>query len=128
KIQIGNVYPEEPYETMEIKGRDLLTGVPKTITLTSKEIQEAIKEPVDAILGAIKEILEIAPPELAADLVDRGITLSGGGALLKNLDRYISQETGLPVKIADEPLLCVALGAGKALDNIDKLKDVMINI
>lgn len=128
KIQIGNILPDELYETMEIKGRDLISGVPKTITLTSKEIQEAIKEPVDAILRAIKEILEIAPPELAADLVDRGITLTGGGALLKNLDRYISEETGLPVKIAEDPLLCVALGAGKALDNLDKLKDIMINV
>ncbi|MFN3568090.1 MAG: rod shape-determining protein [Caldimicrobium sp.] len=128
KIQIGNILPDELYETMEIKGRDLISGIPKTITITSKEIQEAIKEPVDAILRAIKEILEIAPPELAADLVDRGITLTGGGALLKNLDRYISEETGLPVKIAEDPLLCVALGAGKALDNLDKLKDIMINV
>lgn len=128
KIQIGNVQPEEPYETLEIKGRDLISGVPKTITISSKEIQEAIKEPVDAILQAIKEILEIAPPELSADLVDRGIILSGGGALLKNLDRYISQGTGLPVQVAEDPLICVALGAGKALDNLDKLKDIMINI
>ncbi len=128
KIQIGDVLPEEPYETIEIKGRDLISGVPKTITISSKEIQEAIKEPVEAILKAIKEILEIAPPELSADLVDRGIVLSGGGALLKNLDRYIANETGLPVKTAEDPLICVALGAGKALDNLDKLKDIMINI
>ncbi len=128
KIQIGDVLPEEPYETIEIKGRDLISGVPKTITISSKEIQEAIKEPVEAILKAIKEILEIAPPELSADLVDRGIVLSGGGALLKNLDRYIAYETGLPVKTAEDPLICVALGAGKALDNLDKLKDIMINI
>ncbi|MFN3921905.1 MAG: rod shape-determining protein [Caldimicrobium sp.] len=128
KIQIGNVLPEEPYETVEIKGRDLISGVPKTITISSKEIQEAIKEPVDAILQAIKEILEIAPPELSADLVDRGIMLSGGGALLKNLDRYISEGTGLPVRVAEDPLICVALGAGKALDNLDKLKDLMISV
>ncbi|MFN4131490.1 MAG: rod shape-determining protein, partial [Caldimicrobium sp.] len=127
-IQIGNVLPEEPYETIEIKGRDLISGVPKTITISSKEIQEAIKEPVDAILQAIKEILEIAPPELSADLVDRGIMLSGGGALLKNLDRYISEGTGLPVRVAEDPLICVALGAGKALDNLDKLKDLMISV
>ncbi len=126
KIQIGNVLPEEPYETMEIKGRDLVTGVPKTITITSKEIQEAIKEPVDLILQVIKQVLEDTPPELAADMVDRGITLSGGGALLKNLDRLIQKETGLNVYIAEDPLTCVALGAGKALDEIDRLKEVMV--
>ncbi len=126
KIQIGNVLPEDPYETMEIKGRDLVTGVPKTITITSKEIQEAIKEPVDLILQVIKQVLEDTPPELAADMVDRGITLSGGGALLKNLDKLIQRETGLNVYIAEDPLTCVALGAGKALDEIDRLKEVMI--
>lgn len=128
KIKIGNIIPEEPFETMEIKGRDLISGVPKTITISSKEIQEAIREPIDIILRAIKEILEIAPPELSADLVDRGIVLSGGGALLKNLDCYLAQETGLPVKVAEDPLICVALGAGKALDNLDKLKDLMITV
>jgi rod shape-determining protein MreB len=128
KIQIGDVLPQEPYPEMEIKGRDLITGVPKTITITSKEVQEAIKEPVDLIIQAIKQVLEATPPELAADLVDRGIMLTGGGALLKNLDKLISQETGLKVSVAEEPLLCVALGAGKALDNLDKLKDVMLPI
>lgn len=128
KIQIGDVLPQEPYPEMEIKGRDLITGVPKTITITSKEVHEAIKEPVDFIIQAIKQVLEATPPELAADLVDRGITLTGGGALLKNLDKLISQETGLKVSVAEEPLLCVALGAGKALDNLDKLKDVMLHV
>jgi rod shape-determining protein MreB len=128
KIQVGDVLPQEPYPEMEIKGRDLITGVPKTITITSKEVQEAIKEPVDLIIQAIKQVLEATPPELAADLVDRGIMLTGGGALLKNLDKLISQETGLKVSVAEEPLLCVALGAGKALDNLDKLKDVMLPI
>jgi rod shape-determining protein MreB len=128
KIQVGDVMPQEPYPEMEIKGRDLITGVPKTITITSKEVQEAIKEPVDLIIQAIKQVLEATPPELAADLVDRGIMLTGGGALLKNLDKLISQETGLKVSVAEEPLLCVALGAGKALDNLDKLKDVMLPI
>jgi len=128
KIQIGDVLPQEPYPEMEIKGRDLITGVPKTITINSKEVQEAIKEPVDLIIQAIKQVLEATPPELAADLVDRGIMLTGGGALLKNLDKLISQETGLKVSVAEEPLLCVALGAGKALDNLDKLKDVMLPI
>ena len=127
KINIGNVLPEEPYETMEIRGRDLVTGVPKTITVNSKEIQEAIKEPIDLILQAIKQVLEETPPELAADMVERGIYLSGGGALLKNLDKLISDETGLNVYVGENPLTCVALGAGKALDEIDKLKRVMID-
>ncbi|BAU23370.1 rod shape-determining protein MreB [Caldimicrobium thiodismutans] len=127
KIQIGNVYPEEPYDTFEIKGRDLISGTPKTITITSKEIQEAIREPIELIIQAIKQVLEETPPELSADLVDRGITLSGGGALLRNLDKLISEATGLPVRVAEDPLICVALGAGKALDNLDKLKDIMIS-
>jgi rod shape-determining protein MreB len=125
KITIGNVLPEEPYETMEIKGRDLVTGIPKTITINSKEVQEAIKEPVDLILQAIKQVLEETPPELSADIVDRGIVLSGGGALLRNLDKLIAQETGLEVKVTENPLFCVALGAGKALDEIDIFKEVM---
>jgi rod shape-determining protein MreB len=128
KITIGNVLPEEPYETMEIKGRDLVTGVPKTITINSKEVQEAIKEPVDLILQAIKEVLEETPPELAADIVDRGIVLSGGGALLRNLDKLIAKETGLEVKVTENPLFCVALGAGKALDEIDIFKEVMAEV
>ncbi len=128
KIKIGNVQPEEPYETIEIKGRDLITGIPKTITITSKEIQEAIKEPVDLIVQAIKDVLENTPPELAADIVDRGITLSGGGALLKNLDALIQKETGLEVKIAEDTMTCVALGAGKALEEIEHLKEVMVDI
>ena len=128
KIAIGNVLPEEPYETMEIKGRDLVTGIPKTITINSKEVQEAIKEPVDLILQAIKQVLEETPPELAADIVDRGIVLSGGGALLRNLDKLIAKETGLEVKVTENPLFCVALGAGKALDEIDIFKEVMAEV
>jgi rod shape-determining protein MreB len=128
KIQLGDVMPEEPYETMEIKGRDLVTGIPKTLVITSKEIQEAIKESVDLIVQAIKQVLEETPPELSADIVDRGIVLSGGGALLKNLDKLIQEETKLPVRIAEDALTCVALGAGKALDEIDKLKDIMVDI
>jgi len=128
KIKIGNVLPEEPFETMEIKGRDLITGIPKTITVSSKEIQEAIKEPVELILQAIKQVLEETPPELAADIVDKGIVLSGGGALLKNLDKLISQETGLSVRIADNPITCVALGAGKVLDEIEILKEIMVEV
>uniref|UniRef100_A0A7V6CD30 Cell shape-determining protein MreB n=1 Tax=Thermodesulfobacterium geofontis TaxID=1295609 RepID=A0A7V6CD30_9BACT len=125
KINIGDVLPEEPYETMEIKGRDLVTGIPKTITISSKEVQEAIKEPIELILQAIKQVLEETPPELSADIVDRGIVLSGGGALLRNLDKLIAKETGLEVKVTENPLFCVALGAGKALDEIDTFKEVM---
>ncbi len=128
KIQLGDVMPEEPYETMEIKGRDLVTGIPKTLVISSKEIQEAIKEPIDLIVQAIKQVLEETPPELSADIVDRGIVLTGGGALLKNLDKLIQEETRLPVKIAEDALTCVALGAGKALDEIDRLKEIMVDI
>lgn len=128
KIQIGTVIAEEPYEEMEIKGRDLVTGIPKTIVINSKEIQEAIREPIELIIQTIKLVLEDTPPELAADIVDRGIVLTGGGALLKNLDKLITKETGLNVKIAEEPLTCVALGAGKALEEIERLKEVMVDI
>lgn len=128
KIQIGTVMAEEPYEEMEIKGRDLVTGIPKTIVINSKEIQEAIREPIELIVQAIKLVLEDTPPELAADIVDRGIVLTGGVALLKNLDKLIERETGLKVKIAEEPLTCVALGAGKALEEIEKLREVMVDI
>ncbi|PMP68287.1 MAG: rod shape-determining protein [Thermodesulfobacterium geofontis] len=128
KINIGDVLPEEPYETMEIKGRDLVTGIPKTITISSKEVQEAMKEPVELILQTIKQVLEETPPELSADIVDRGIVLSGGGALLRNLDKLIFKEMGLEVKVAENPLFCVVLGAGKALDEIEIFKDVMVEI
>ena len=128
KIKIGNVEPEDPNESLEIKGRDLVTGIPKTISITAKEVSEAIREPVELIIQAIKEVLEKTPPELAADIVDRGITLSGGGALLRNLDTLIHKETGLEVKIAKDTITCVALGAGKALEEIDKLKEITIDV
>ncbi|HFC97996.1 MAG TPA: rod shape-determining protein [Thermosulfurimonas dismutans] len=127
KIKIGNVLPEPPYETLEIKGRDLVSGVPKTITLTAEEVREAIEEPVQVILQAIKEALEQTPPELSADIVDRGIILTGGGALLKNLDKLIREETGLPVMVAEDPLCSVVLGCGKALENIDVLREIMFS-
>ena len=125
KIKIGNVLPEPPYETLEIKGRDLISGIPKTVTISSEEIKEAINENVQIIIRAIKEALEQTPPELAADIVDRGIVLTGGGALLKNLDRLIREETQLPVLIAEDPLCSVVLGCGKALDNIEILRELM---
>ncbi|PLX48307.1 MAG: rod shape-determining protein [Desulfobulbaceae bacterium] len=127
KTTIGNVMPESPYETMDIKGRDLVSGVPKTLSIDSAEIQTAINEQVDAIIDAVKMALELTPPELSADIVDQGIVLTGGGALLTNLDKRLKEETGLPIIIADDPLSSVVLGSGKALENIDVLKEVMVS-
>jgi len=118
KMTIGNVMPDLPYETMEIKGRDLVEGIPKTITIGADEIQLAIAEQVDVIVEAVKDALEVTPPELAADIVDQGIVLTGGGALLKNLDKRLKEETGLSIIVADDPLSSVVLGSGKALDNL----------
>jgi rod shape-determining protein MreB len=126
KMQIGNVMPEPPYEEMEIKGRDFVTGIPKTVTIDANEIRLAITEQVAAIVEAVKIALEQTPPELAADIVDRGIVLTGGGALLKNLNKLLEKETGLPIIVADDPLSSVVLGSGKALDNIDILKEIAI--
>jgi len=127
KTTIANVMPEPPFETMDIKGRDLVSGVPKTLTIDSTEIKEAISEQVDAIIEAVKMALELTPPELSADIVDQGIVLTGGGALLRNLDKRLNNETGLPIIIADDPLSSVVLGSGKALENIDVLKEIMIS-
>lgn len=127
KIKIGNAYPENEVETIEIKGRHLVAGVPKTIEVNSEEIRESIQEPLNAIVEAVKSALERMPPELAADIVDRGIVLSGGGGLLKNIDGLIRDETGLPVMVADDPLTCVVLGSGKALDQLDTLKGIMVS-
>lgn len=126
KMTIGNVQPEPPYETMEIKGRDLVEGVPKTIVIGADEIQLAITEQVDVIIDAVREALEVTPPELAADIVDQGIVLTGGGALLKNLDKRLMEETGLPIIVADDPLSSVVLGSGKALDNLNILREVTV--
>ena len=127
KTTIGNVIPEEPYESMDIKGRDLVSGVPKTLTITADEIKSAISEQIDVIIDAVKVALELTPPELAADIVDQGIVLTGGGALLKNLDSKLKEETGMPIIVADDPLSSVVLGSGKALDNLDILKEVTIS-
>jgi rod shape-determining protein MreB len=126
KTTIGNVMPEKPYDSMEIKGRDLVSGVPKTITIDADEVREAITEQVDAIVETVKVALEQTPPELAADIVDKGIVLTGGGALLRNLDKLLREETGLPIIIADDPLSSVVLGSGKILDNIGILKEIAI--
>jgi len=126
KTTIGNAYPGEN-ETMDVKGRDLVTGIPKIININSDEVRQAIQEQIDTIVAAVKGALEQTPPELAADIVDRGIYLTGGGALLKGLDELLKQETGLPIKIADDPLATVVLGSGRALDNLNILKEVMID-
>ncbi|WP_058485498.1 rod shape-determining protein [Defluviitalea phaphyphila] len=127
KMTIGSAFPKESEESKEIRGRDLVTGLPKTMNITSTEIMEAIKEPVNAIIDAIKYTLEKTPPELAADIMESGIMLTGGGALLSGLDKLINKETGMPVNIADEPLNCVALGTGLALEHLDTLKNVLIS-
>ncbi|MBA5849930.1 rod shape-determining protein [Clostridium sp. cel8] len=121
KIQLGSAYDIGENESMEIRGRDLVTGLPKVITITEEEIRGALKEPVIAIIDAIKTTLEKTPPELASDIMDKGIMLAGGGAMLRGLDQLVNIETHIPVHIAETPLDCVALGAGKALDTIDKI-------
>lgn len=126
KIAIGSAYPYADNEpSMDIKGRKLLNGLPENITVTSEEIREALSEPLSHVIEAIKVTLEKTPPELAADIIDQGIMLAGGGALLKGLDLLIHAETGMPVKVAERPLDCVADGTGKVLENIDKLIDVL---
>jgi len=124
KIRIGSAYPLEQELTMDVKGRDLSSGLPKTITVRSEDIREALKEPLSSILEAIRLTLERCPPELAADLVDRGIVMAGGGALLRGIDRLVAEETYLPVHIADDPLTAVAEGTGRVLQEIEFLRRV----
>jgi len=133
KITIGSAFPdslgsmqEGKLDTMEVKGRDLVSGIPKTLTIDAQEIREALSETINAIVEAVRIALERTPPELAADIVDKGIVLAGGGALLRNLDALLREETGLPVVIAEDPLSCVVLGSGKVLDELDLLKQVTI--
>ena len=126
KITIGTAYPDENIQTMHVKGRDLVAGIPKTIEVSSEEIREAIMEPVNTIVEAVRVALEKTPPELAADIVDKGIVLAGGGALIRNLDILLREETGLPIMIAEDPLCSVVLGSGKALDQIDILSSVTL--
>ena len=126
KIKIGTVLADQEIKYMDVKGRDLVSGVPKTITLSSSEVHESLLETVSSILDVIHVALENTPPEVSSDLVDNGITLAGGGALLHGLDKLISKETGLPIKIATDPLLCVVLGAGKVLENIEFYKDALM--
>ncbi|ANE47168.1 rod shape-determining protein MreB [Paenibacillus swuensis] len=122
KMEVGSATTSDKPETMEIRGRDLVTGLPKTLTVTSDEVTDALQDTVNAIVEAVKVTLEKCPPELAADIMDRGIVLTGGGALLRNLDKLLSKETGMPVIVADNPLDCVAIGTGRALDNIHLFK------
>ncbi|MFZ7125298.1 MAG: rod shape-determining protein [Desulfobacterales bacterium] len=127
KTTIGNAYPDpQNLETIEVKGRDLASGIPKILTIDSEEVRVAISEQIDAIVETVKIALEQTPPELAADIVDRGIVLTGGGALLKNLDKLLREETSLPIIVAEDPLTTVAMGSGRTLDNIETLKRVII--
>ncbi|UWG96907.1 rod shape-determining protein [Dehalobacter sp. DCM] len=124
KMEIGAAYMPEKGLTYMIKGRDLLTGLPKNVEITSEEIVDALSEPVSAIVDAVKNCLEKTPPELAADIMDRGIMMAGGGSLLRNLDRLIADQTGIPVNLAEDPLSCVALGTGMVLENEEILKQI----
>ncbi len=125
KIDIGSAYPDSDEKTMEIKGRNLIDGLPKNITITPEEVREALADSIASVLDAIKTTLERTPPELAADIIDHGIMLTGGGAMLRGLDRLISMETGINVLIAENPLDCVAVGTGRVLEDIDRLRDVL---
>jgi len=127
KMMIGTASSESKPATMEIKGRDLVEGVPKTITISDEEIREALAEPVASIIEAVRLALEQTPPELSADIVDRGIVLTGGGALLKNLDKRLREETGLPVSIADDPLTSVVMGTGRVLSDFNLLRKVSLD-
>lgn len=127
KLEIGNAYPFEKEKTMEIKGRDLVAGAPKTILVTSTQINDALSDPLSEIVDAVRTALEKTPPELASDIVDNGIVLTGGGALLSNLDMLLRERTGLPVTVAENPLSCVVLGSGRALDELDLLKQITVD-
>jgi rod shape-determining protein MreB and related proteins len=126
KKKLGNAFPLDDVESMDVKGRDLVAGVPKTLVVTSDEIREALVDPVNAIIGAVKSVLERTPPELAADIVDRGIVLTGGGCQLRNLDVLLREQTGLPIMLSDAPECAVVLGTGKALDDLDLLREVSL--
>ncbi|HEY0715849.1 MAG TPA: rod shape-determining protein, partial [Polyangia bacterium] len=126
KKRLGNAASPPQIQSMEIKGRDLIAGIPKTLSISSDEVREALEEPVSAIVEAVRSVLERTPPELAADIVDRGIVLTGGGALLQNLDVLLRDQTGLPVTVADNPECAVVMGTGRALDELDLLREVAL--
>ena len=127
KIKIASAYPMDPEQQIEVKGRDLVTGIPQNIIITSEEVRKAISEQVDSIVQAVRIALEQTPPELAADIVDRGIVLTGGGALLKGLDQLLREETSLPITVVEDRLSTVVMGTGRALDNLNELGDVCID-
>jgi rod shape-determining protein MreB len=122
KIQIGSALPLDEELRMEVRGRDQVSGLPKTITISSSEVTEALVDPLAAIAATARAVLEKTPPELAADIIDRGIVMTGGGSLLRNIDRFLTGETGVPCHVAEDPLACVAKGAGKALEQYNVLK------
>jgi rod shape-determining protein MreB len=125
KIDVGSLYPLEQELTMEVSGRDVMAMMPRKVTITSEEIREAMKEPFENIIHAIKETLEETPPELAADLTERGITMAGGGSLIRGIDRAIRKEIDVPVRLAEDPLTCVARGTGLVIENLDRFKDAL---
>ncbi|HHX63592.1 MAG TPA: rod shape-determining protein, partial [Chloroflexi bacterium] len=122
KISIGSALPLEEPLSMEVRGRDAVAGLPRTINITSEEITDALSEPLAAIAGTAKSVLENTPPELVSDIIDRGMIMTGGGALLRNMDQYLGEQTGIPCHVADNPLLCTALGAGEALNHLPLLR------
>jgi rod shape-determining protein MreB len=124
KINLGSAFPLDEQLSMDVRGRNLIEGIPKTITITDDEVREALADSISTIVNAVRVALERTPPELSADIVERGIVLTGGGALLKNLDKRLSIETGLPVSVSDDPLSSVVLGAGKMLSDFNLLKRV----
>jgi rod shape-determining protein MreB len=127
KIRIGSAFPLEQELTMDVKGRDLGSGLPKTLTIRSEEVRESLQEPLSSILESIRLTLERCPPELSADLVDRGLVMAGGGSLIRGIDRLVAEETGLPVHLADDPMSAVAEGTGRVLQEIEFLKRVATN-
>ena len=126
KIAIGSAFPDREERAVDVRGRDLVSGLPRTIRMTSSEIREAMAEPVQAIVDAVKQTLERTPPELSADIVDRGIILAGGGALLRGIDRLLAEETGMPVSLTEDPLAAVVMGTGRVLEEIETLKKVLV--
>lgn len=126
KIAIGSAFPDREERSVDVRGRDLVSGLPRTVRMTSSEIREAMAEPVQAIVDAVKQTLERTPPELSADIVDRGIILAGGGALLRGIDRLLAEETGMPVSLTEDPLAAVVMGTGRALEEIETLKKVLV--
>jgi rod shape-determining protein MreB and related proteins len=126
KMKIGSAFPIDPELELEVRGRDLVAGLPKTIKVTSSEIRDALSEPLGAVVDRVKSVLEHTPPELSSDIIERGIMLTGGVALLRGLDKLLATETGIPIHVAEDPLSCVALGCGRALDQLDAIRDRFI--